>query len=69
MNKHLSTLLNGYQDMVDRYGDDDPLVLHLKDAVDRCRIVPAQSPREERRRATVPSGIWNREPRRVATRP
>ncbi len=69
MNKHLTTLLSGYQDLADRYGNDDPLVLRMKDEIERCREVPAAALPAERRRAAVPSGIWNRQTQGVGARP
>lgn len=69
VNKHLTTLLSGYQDLSDRYGNDDPLVLRMKDEIERRKDVPAAGPSEERRRAAVRSGVWNRQPQRVSTRP
>ena len=49
MNKQLAKLLSGYQDLVDRYGEDDPLVQDLKAEVDRHALAQPATPTPERR--------------------
>ncbi len=62
MNKNLTRLLSGYQDLMDRYGMDDPLVLGMKAEVDRKRQENQAAHFADRRHAGAPSGVWNRVP-------
>ena len=60
MNKQLNNLLSGYQDLMDRYGSDDPLVRQMKDAVAQQQMrqqPPAPPP--PRLRATIRAGEWS----------
>jgi len=68
VNKQLTTLLSGYQDLADRYGTDDPLVRRMKDEVEQRQVLP-DPPRLERRRALVRSGVWNRKSQRPSLGP
>lgn len=60
VNKQLAKLLSGYQDLMDRYGTDDPLVQDLKAEVDRHQLLDHALRLVERRRPGSPSGVWNR---------
>ena len=62
VNKQLTRILSGYQDLMDRYGADDPLVLGMKVEVDRKRDESHTARFTERRHAGAPSGVWNRIP-------
>ncbi len=60
MNKQLAELHSGYQDLMDRYGMDDPLVQGMKAAIDRHELRGRDGLLAERRNPLSPSGIWNR---------
>ncbi len=68
MNKQLTTLLSGYQDLADRYGTDDPLVRRMKDEVEQRQML-SKPPQLERRHALVRSGVWNRKSQHPSLRP
>lgn len=69
MNKELTSLLTGYQDLMDRYGAQDPLVIGMKAEVDRKREAGLAAQLPERRLAGAPSGAWRRADRHKTTRP
>ena len=60
MNKHLANLHSGYQDLMDRYGMDDPMVLNLKAEIDRLEAAARDLIALERRNPLSPTGSWNR---------
>lgn len=60
MNKHLANLHSGYQDLMDRYGKDDPMVLNLKAEIDRQEAVAHDMIALERRDPLSPTRSWNR---------
>lgn len=74
MNKQLTNLLSGYQDLMDRYGSDDPLVRQMKDEIEQRQMQPAPRPlplplplRLRLRRApAVRAGEWSAQPRGAA---
>jgi len=68
VNKQLTKLLSGYQDLADRYGTNDPLVRCMKDEVELRHVLP-DPPQLERRHALVRSGVWNRKSQRPSLRP
>lgn len=60
VNKQLNNLLSGYQDLMDRYGSDDPLVRQMKDAIVQQQMrQQQQQPPPPRRRATIRAGEWS----------
>lgn len=62
MNKHLTKLLSGYQDLLDRYGSDDALVRDLKAEIDRYQHAQDASGFTERRSGsgTALADAWER---------
>jgi hypothetical protein len=65
VNKHLAKLHSGYQDLMDRYGVDDPMVLNLKAEIDRREAAAHDVDLPERRNPLSPAGCWNRVSRRA----
>lgn len=60
MNKQLNNLLSGYQDLMDRYGSDDPLVRQMKEAVAQQQMrQPPPVPPPPRQRAAIRAGEWS----------
>lgn len=66
MYRGLARISNVYQDLSDRYGLDDPLVLLLKEQVDRRREQAAELPFGERRSVRLAPEQWNQRLRPVA---
>lgn len=60
MNKQLAELHSGYQDLMDRYGMDDPLVQGMKAEIDRHKLHDHDGVPADRRNPLSPSGVWNR---------
>jgi hypothetical protein len=60
VNKHLAKLHSGYQDLMDRYGVDDPMVLNLKAEINRHEAAAHSVDLLERRNPLSPAGSWNR---------
>ena len=60
MNKQLAKLLSGYQDLVDRYGTDDPLVQDLKAEIDRYTSSQEPALVTDRRHHNALSNAWER---------
>ena len=60
VNQNLSKLRNGYQDLVDRYGADDALVLELKAEIERRQDAVSALPAAERRQVNRLSDAWDR---------
>jgi hypothetical protein len=60
VNKQLTRLLSGYQDLVDRYGADDPLVQELKSEIDRQAQAQPATLATERRHGNALSDAWER---------
>lgn len=58
MNKQLTNLLSGYQDLRDRYGSDDPLVLQLQAEITQRQVQQGQPLPQSR---TVRPNDWRRE--------
>ena len=57
---HVS-LNSAYQDLLDRYGADDPAVLEIKTEIERRQAEKLDSPSVERRKdAQQRSSVWNR---------
>lgn len=59
VNKHLTELRSGYQDLVDRYGPDDALVRDLKDEIERCQQQDAATVTERRKNSSLVDA-WER---------
>lgn len=60
VNRQLAKLLSGYQDLVDRYGADDPLVQDLKAEIDRRAHAQPATLISERRHSNALSNAWER---------
>jgi len=60
VNKHLANLQSGYQDLMDRYGVDDPMVVNLKAEIDRHEAAAHSADLLERRNPLSRTGSWNR---------
>jgi len=60
VNKHLTKLLSGYQDLVDRYGPDDALVRDLKVEIDRCQQAEHATYVPDRRHNSSLADAWER---------
>lgn len=58
MNKQLTHLLNGYQDLADRYGSDDPLVRQMLEEIEHRQVQLGQPPPLLSRPATVRFSEW-----------
>lgn len=58
----LTTLLSGYQDLMDRYGTDDPLVLQMKEEIERRKLRPALPVWRRHRVSAVRAGEWSTQP-------
>jgi hypothetical protein len=63
MPRRLTNLINTYQDMRDRYGLEDPIVVQLKQELERCETAESELPFGERRQHKLGSRFWNRQPR------
>lgn len=59
MSKHLTNLICSFQDMRDRYGDDDPVVADMKVAIANCELLGSQLPHGERRHTKPSERFWN----------
>jgi len=55
MHGHLTDLLSTYQDLRDRLGADDPLVLEFRDEISRIEAGVRALPNGERRRNSNPA--------------
>lgn len=66
MYRRLARISNAYQDLSDRYGLDDPLVLVLKEQLERRRKQAEDLPFGERRRVLLAPAQWNQRLRPVA---
>jgi hypothetical protein len=58
--QQLAKLLSGYQDLVDRYGSEDPLVQDLKAEIDRHAHALPATLLSERRHGNALSNAWER---------
>jgi hypothetical protein len=58
--RRLTNLINTYQDMRDRYGLDDPIVVVLKEELDKHQAVEEELPFGERRLQKLDPQFWNR---------
>jgi hypothetical protein len=61
--RRFTNLINTYQDMRDRYGLEDPIVVQLKEELEKCETAEVELPFGERRDHKLGSRIWNRRPR------
>ncbi len=60
MSKQRSHWMTGYQDLVDRYGVDDPLVLDLKTEIDRAPAVGRDAKSIQSHPLTSLENAWKR---------
>ena len=60
MNKQRTQLMTGYQDLVDRYGVDDPLVQDLKTEIDRFQQAGHDANSIQSGQPTSLEDAWNR---------
>lgn len=60
MNKQLAKLHSSYQNLMDRYGMNDPMVLSLKAEIDRQEAAAHDMQPVERRSRLSGLGSWNR---------
>jgi hypothetical protein len=58
--RRLTNLINTYQDMRDRYGLDDPIVVTLKEELEKHQAAEDELPFGERRLQRLDSRFWNR---------
>jgi hypothetical protein len=58
MAKRITHLISSYQDLRDRLGPEDPIVLELKLAIARSETGASGTPLVNRR--CLKSGMWNR---------
>lgn len=65
MYRRLAKISNVYQDLSDRYGLDDPLVLMLKEQVERRKEQAEELPFGERRSVRLAPAQWNQRLRAV----
>lgn len=56
-----TSLDSAFQDLCDRYGLDDPMVMAMQSEIDRRRSAKPDLPFGERRSTTRGTGVWNRE--------
>ena len=61
----LSALLN---DMADRYGADDPIVVQIREKIEREQVQAAVLPFGERRKEKRPPQFWGQRPGQGHTR-
>lgn len=60
MTQHLTKLMTSYQDLVDRYGTDDPMVRDLKAEIDRYQQSHHDACSIERRQSNALADAWSR---------
>lgn len=59
MSRQLAKLSSVYRDLSDRYGHDDPLVVQLKEEVERGQAQAGARPVGERRKVDLAPHLWN----------
>lgn len=60
MSRQLAKLTSVYRNLSDRYGHDDPLVIQLKEEVERGQTQADARPVDERRKVGLAPHLWNR---------
>ncbi len=58
MSRQLARLSTVYNDLSDRYGPDDPVVVQLKEQIDDTQVQATVLPLVERRREKRPTYFW-----------
>lgn len=58
MSRQLARLSTVYNDLSDRYGPDDPIVVQLKVQIDNSQVQATVLPRVERRHEKRPTHFW-----------
>ncbi len=59
MSRQLAKLISVYRNLSDRYGHDDPLVVQLKEEVERGQAQADARPVGERRKVDLAPHLWN----------
>jgi len=60
MSRQLAKLTSVYRNLSDRYGHDDPIVVQLKEEVERGQAQADAWPAGERRKVDLAPHLWNR---------
>ncbi len=68
MSRQLAKLSALYSDLSDRYGPDDPIVVQLKEQVERGQAADTVLPYGERRKEKRPFSLWARRPGQARAR-
>ncbi len=58
MSRQLARLTAVYNDLSDRYGPDDPVVVQLKEEVEHGQLLASVLPYGERRKEQRPPHLW-----------
>lgn len=58
MSRQLAKLSALYSDLSDRYGPNDPIVVELKEQVERGDLAATELPFGERRKENQPPHLW-----------
>lgn len=58
MSRQLAKLSAVYNEMSDRYGPDDPVVVELKEEVEHGQVLGSELPWVERRKEQRPPHFW-----------
>ncbi len=58
MSRQLAKLRAVYNDLSDRYGPDDPVVVQLKEEVENGQVLASALPHGERRKEQRPPHLW-----------